>query len=118
MGSGLEAGVAAIPKAYEARPAGPVAVVIPTYNHGHFLADAIASVERQTVPAAEVIVVDDGSSDHPEDVVAQFSRVRFIRQDNQGLAAARNAGLRAAGSEKVVFLDADDLLAPDAMNRG
>ena len=118
MGSGLEAGVAAIPKAYEARPAGPVAVVIPTYNHGHFLADAIASVERQTVPAAEVIVVDDGSSDHPEDVVAQFSRVRFIRQDNQGLAAARNAGLRAAGSEKVVFLDADDLLAPDAIESG
>jgi glycosyltransferase involved in cell wall biosynthesis/SAM-dependent methyltransferase len=108
----------AIPIAFEARPAGTVAVVIPTYNHSHFLADAIASVERQTVPAAEIIVVDDGSSDHPEDVVAQFPEVRFIRQDNKGLAAARNTGLRAACSDKVVFLDADDLLAPDAIESG
>ena len=116
MRSELEAG--AIPRAFEARPAGSVAVVIPTYNNSHFLADAIASVERQTVPAAEIIVVDDGSSDHPEDVVAQFPEVRFVRQANKGLAAARNTGLRAACSDKVVFLDADDLLARDAIESG
>ena len=118
MSSELEAGMGAIPRAFEATPGGPVAIVIPTYNHSHFLADALASVERQTVPAAEIIVVDDGSTDHPEHVVAQFPGVRFIRQDNQGLAAARNTGLRAASSDKVIFLDADDLLAPDAIESG
>jgi glycosyltransferase involved in cell wall biosynthesis len=107
-----------VPRAAEARMTDPVAVVIPTYNHSRFLADAIASVERQTFPAAEIIVVDDGSTDHPEHVVAEFPGVRFIRQDNQGLAAARNTGLRAASSDKVIFLDADDLLAPDAIESG
>jgi SAM-dependent methyltransferase len=105
-------------RASEARPAGSIAVVIPTYNHSHFLADAIASVERQTVPAAEIIVVDDGSTDRPEDVVARFPSVRFIRQDNKGLAAARNTGLSAARGDKVLFLDADDLLAADAIASG
>jgi glycosyltransferase involved in cell wall biosynthesis/SAM-dependent methyltransferase len=107
-----------VPRAAEARMTDPVAVVIPTYNHSRFLADAIASVERQTFPAAEIIVVDDGSTDHPEHVVAQFPGVRFIRQVNKGLAAARNTGLRAASSDKVIFLDADDLLAPDAIESG
>ena len=107
-----------VPRAAEARMTDPVAVVIPTYNHSRFLADAIASVERQTVPAAEIIVVDDGSTDHPEHVVAQFPGVRLIRQDNKGLAAARNTGLSAASSDKVIFLDADDLLAPDAIESG
>jgi glycosyltransferase involved in cell wall biosynthesis len=108
----------AIPRAFDARPTAPVAVVIPTYNHTRFLAEAIASAESQTVHAAEIIVVDDGSTDHPEFVVAQFLGVRFIRQDNKGLAAARNTGLRAAFSEKVLFLDADDLLTPDAIESG
>jgi glycosyltransferase involved in cell wall biosynthesis/SAM-dependent methyltransferase len=107
-----------VPRAADARRTDPVAVVIPTYNHSRFLADAIASVERQTVPAAEIIVVDDGSTDHPEHVVAQFPGVRLIRQDNKGLAAARNTGLSAASSDKVIFLDADDLLAPDAIESG
>jgi glycosyltransferase involved in cell wall biosynthesis len=108
----------AIPTVSEARPTGPVAVVIPTYNHSRFLADAIASVVRQTVRAAEIIVVDDGSTDHPEDVVARFPSVGFIRQDNKGLAAARNTGMSAACSDKMVFLDADDLLAPGAIASG
>lgn len=108
----------AIPTGSEASQAGSVAVVIPTYNHSHFLADAIASAKHQTVSAAEIIVVDDGSSDHPENVVAQFPGAQFIRQNNKGLAAARNTGLRAASSDKVAFLDADDVLAPDAIQSG
>jgi glycosyltransferase involved in cell wall biosynthesis/SAM-dependent methyltransferase len=110
--------MSATPTASEARIAASVAVIIPTYNHSRFLADAIASVERQTVQAAEIIVVDDGSTDDPQSVVAQFPAVRLLRQDNKGLAAARNTGLSAASSDKVIFLDADDLLAPDAVESG
>ena len=97
-----------------------VAVVITTYNHAHFLAEAIASVEAQTHPAAMVVVVDDGSTDDPARIVAQFPRVQLVRQDNQGLAATRNTGLHEAEAEAeyVTFLDADDRLLPDAISAG
>lgn len=94
-----------------------VAVVITTYDHAHFLETALRSTLTQTVPPDEVIVVDDGSHDHPEEVTGCFPTVRLIRQPNAGLAAARNTGWRAATSELVVFLDADDRLLPDAVRR-
>ena len=74
-----------------------VAVIIPTYNHAHYLAAAIDSALAQTVPPAEVIVVDDGSRDDPAAVTARYPKVKLIRQENQGLSAARNAGA-AVGS--------------------
>ena len=95
-----------------------VAVVITTYNHAHFLADAIASVLVQRRAADEIIIVDDGSTDDPSAVVAQYPEVRLIHQSNQGLAAARNAGLRAASSDAIVFLDADDRLLANALREG
>jgi glycosyltransferase involved in cell wall biosynthesis len=95
-----------------------VAVVITTYNHAAYLDEAIRSVVRQSVPAHEIIVVDDGSTDHPEIVVSRYAQVRLIRQENQGLAAARNTGLAAAGSDKIVFLDADDRLCRCAIEAG
>lgn len=95
-----------------------IAVVITTYNHVHFLAEAIASAEAQTYPATAVIVVDDGSTDDPASVTAWFPNVRLIRQPNQGLPAARNTGLRAAEADYVLFLDADDRLLPDAITAG
>src|SRR3954447_22530496 len=95
-----------------------VAVVIPTFNHAHFLGEALASVSAQTRPVAEVIVVDDGSTDDPAAVVAGRPGARLIRQDNRGLSAARNTGLRAARSRYVLFLDADDLLTPVAVAAG
>lgn len=95
-----------------------IAVVIPTFNHTHFLADAINSVLRQTRPADEIIVVDDGSTDNPDEVVDQFPSVLLIRQDNRGISAARNAGLRSCSATHVVFLDADDLLLPCALETG
>jgi glycosyltransferase involved in cell wall biosynthesis len=95
-----------------------VAVIIPTFNHTHFLADAIKSVLAQTHPADEIIVVDDGSTDDPATVVAQFPNVRLIRQDNRGLSAARNTGLRSCKTSHVVFLDADDRLLPTALEAG
>lgn len=95
-----------------------VAVIVTTYNHARFLADALDSVLAQTEPAREIVVVDDGSQDDPAAVVARYAGVRLIRQPNQGLAAARNTGLRAVGSAKVLFLDADDRLLPRAVAAG
>jgi glycosyltransferase involved in cell wall biosynthesis/SAM-dependent methyltransferase len=98
--------------------AGSVSVVITTYNHAVFLDDAIGSVLRQSVPADEIIVVDDGSTDHPDAVVSGYSQVRLIRQENQGLAAARNTGLGSAVGDKITFLDADDRLCQGAIEAG
>lgn len=95
-----------------------VAVIIPTYNHAHFLRDAIMSVLAQTRQADEIIVVDDGSTDDPATVVAKFPTVQLIRQENRGLSAARNKGLWNCKSSYVVFLDADDRLLPTALEAG
>ncbi len=92
-----------------------VTVVITTFNHTRFLADAIESVLAQSRPADEIIVVDDGSTDHPETVVASYPGVKLIRQDNQGLSSARNTGLAAAKADFILFLDADDKLDPIAI---
>jgi glycosyltransferase involved in cell wall biosynthesis len=94
---------------------GRVAVIIPTYNHAHVLDEAIGSVLAQSIEATEVIVVDDGSTDRPEAVVARHTGVRLLRQSNRGLAAARNSGWRASVSPYLMFLDADDRLRPDAI---
>jgi glycosyltransferase involved in cell wall biosynthesis/SAM-dependent methyltransferase len=106
-----------LPKA-TLRSAGTVAVVITTYNHAEFLEEAIRSAIRQSVPPNEIIVVDDGSTDHPDVVVSRYSLVRLIRQPNEGLSSARNTGLRVAISDKVIFLDADDRLCRCAIEAG
>jgi len=95
-----------------------VAVVIPTFNQARFLSDAITSVLAQTRQADEIIVVDDGSTDDPAAVVAQFPKVLLIRQENRGLSGARNTGLRNSTSSHVVFLDSDDRLMPKAIEAG
>lgn len=95
-----------------------VAIVITTYNHAHFLAEALESCVRQSVPPAEIVVVDDGSTDDPVSVVARFPGVRLIQQENRGLAAARNAAIPTLCAAYVVFLDADDRLLPDALEAG
>ncbi len=100
------------------RPAALASVVIPCYNHAHFLREAIQSALDQTYPWIEIIVVNDGSTDDPQRVVAEFPTVRYIAQENRGLAAARNAGLAQCRGDLVVFLDADDRLLPDAVEAG
>lgn len=95
-----------------------VAVVVTTHNHAHFLGEAIDSVLAQTVPPAEIIVVDDGSTDEPEKVIECYPSVRLISQEQQGLAGARNTGWRASSSPFTAFLDADDRLRPTALATG
>ena len=95
-----------------------VAIVIPCYRQAHFLGNAIESALAQSVPAAEVIVVDDGSDDNTSEIAGNYDGVILIRQENRGLAGARNTGLRAAGSDKIIFLDADDVLLPRAVAHG
>ena len=95
-----------------------VALIITSFNHGHFLADAIESGLTQTQPFSEIIVVDDGSTDDTAAVAARFPHVRYFRQENRGLAAARNSGLRLSGSDFLIFLDADDRLLPKAVEAG
>lgn len=99
-------------------PVARVAVVIPCYKQAHFLGDAIESTLKQTLPPSEVIVIDDGSPDDVRGVVARYPGVRYIRQRNQGLSAARNTGIRSTTSELIVFLDSDDRLLPHAIERG
>jgi glycosyltransferase involved in cell wall biosynthesis len=99
-------------------PDARVSVVIPCFNQGHYLAEAIESVAAQTHPAAELIVVDDGSLDNSSEVAARYPTVQRLRQPNRGVAAARNAGLALAGGSLVVFLDADDRLLPGALQVG
>jgi glycosyltransferase involved in cell wall biosynthesis/SAM-dependent methyltransferase len=97
------------------RQSASVSIIITTYDHARFLGEAIESTLGQTVVPAEVIVIDDGSTDDPGAVIRRYPGVRLIRQSNQGLAAARNTGWRAACGQYVVFLDADDRLMPEAL---
>jgi glycosyltransferase involved in cell wall biosynthesis len=91
-----------------------VSVVIPTYNIGKLVARAIDSVLAQTHQPDEIIVVDDGSTDDTADVIKSYGpKVKYIYQDNLGLAGARNTGIKAATCEWVAFLDGDDEWLPD-----
>ena len=96
-----------------------VSVITPTYNRMGLLTEAIASVRAQTFPDWELIVVDDGSADETPRLLEAYARrdarIRPVRQPNQGLSAARNAGLRVAKGEFVAFLDDDDLWLPEKL---
>jgi glycosyltransferase involved in cell wall biosynthesis/ABC-type Na+ transport system ATPase subunit NatA len=92
-----------------------VSVVIPCYNHGAFLAEAIESIQAQTYPHIEILVVDDGSTDNTKEVACGFEKVRYIHQPNAGLSAARNTGIKASTGAYILFSDADDWLMPNAV---
>lgn len=92
-----------------------VSVVIPCYKQARFLPEALESVLAQSHAAVEVMVVDDGSPDASSQIAARYSGVRCIRQENQGVSEARNAGFRASRGDYFIFLDADDRLTPVAV---
>ncbi|HSE51013.1 MAG TPA: glycosyltransferase family A protein [Gemmatimonadales bacterium] len=97
-------------------PPASVSCIIPVYNGERFLGAAVASVLAQTRQPVEIIIVDDGSTDGTPEVIAGYGdRVRSIRQENAGPAAARNAGIAMATGAFIGFLDADDLWLPEKL---
>jgi glycosyltransferase involved in cell wall biosynthesis len=88
-----------------------VSAIITAYNSEAFVADAILSVLRQTLPVDEIVVVDDGSTDRTREVVEQFTGrgVQYVYQENKGPSAARNLGVYRTSGEFLAFLDADDM---------
>jgi glycosyltransferase involved in cell wall biosynthesis len=96
-----------------------VSVIVPVYNGSAFICDTLESVRRQTYSDWECIVIDDGSVDNTAVVVkekiAGDDRFRYVYQANEGLSAARNAGLERATGSHIQFLDADDVLIPEKL---
>ena len=94
-----------------------VTAIVPAYNAELFLGEALESIRRQSLPAAEVIVVDDGSTDQTASIARRWEspEVRYVHQANAGPAAARNRGLSLARGDLVTFLDADDAWPVDKL---
>jgi glycosyltransferase involved in cell wall biosynthesis len=90
-----------------------VSVIIPTFNSAALVASAVDSALAQTAPPSEILAIDDGSSDDTRGRLAVYGeRIRYLHQENRGVAAARNMGLREARGELIAFLDADDVWHP------
>ncbi len=97
-----------------------ISVIIPAYNAARHIVSAVDSALAQTYPAVEIIVVDDGSADNTPDLLRPYRQARkitYMRQENKGLAAARNTGIRASSGHYVALLDADDIFLPEKLAR-
>ncbi|MEM9217704.1 MAG: glycosyltransferase [Cyanobacteria bacterium P01_F01_bin.150] len=95
-------------------------IIIPVYNGAFFLSQAIDSIIQQGHNLSEIIIVDDGSTDNSQDIVQPYlkqNNVRYIYQQNQGVAAARNRGMEIVNGEYVAFLDQDDLFLPQKLEK-
>ena len=97
-----------------------VSIIIPTYNCAHYLSSSIESVLGQTFQDFEIIIIDDGSTDNTKEIVEKYrqdnpDRIRYIYQENQGLACARKTGLRQAKGSLIALLDADDQWLPERL---
>ena len=97
---------------------GLVSVIIPSYNSAAYLPEAIESVLAQSYRPLEIIVIDDGSTDNTREQLQPYlTKISYLYQANQGVSAARNAGIRRASGELIAFLDADDTWAPEKLAR-
>lgn len=103
-----------------------ISIVIPSFNQSEYLEDCLESAYNQTMPALEILVVDDGSTDNSLEIARQYefkefpgveSTVRVISQVNKGLSSARNTGIMNAKGDYILFLDADDMLKENAIAR-
>lgn len=93
-----------------------ISVVIPVHNHGRYLGEAIQSILAQTRPAAEIIVIDNCSTDDTADVAKSFlPRIRYLYEERKGLGEARNRGVEAAKGDFIAYLDADDIWFPEKL---
>lgn len=91
-----------------------ISIVIANYNYAEFLAEAIRSAQQQTYSNIEIIYIDDGSTDNSLDVAREFD-ITILSQQNQGVCAARNNAVEFAKGQYILFLDADDILMPNAV---
>ncbi len=97
---------------------GRVSVIIPTFNYGHFILDALNSVLKQDFPDMEIIIVDDGSEDDTKNILNEYKNaIKYIYQMNSGLSYARNTGIKNSTGEFILFLDADDLLGEQLLKK-
>jgi glycosyltransferase involved in cell wall biosynthesis len=94
-----------------------VSVIIPTFNRSSLIKEALDSALSQNYRPMEIVVIDDGSTDNTEQVVASYGGIKYIRQANSGPAAARNNGIRASSGELIALLDSDDRWLPRKLER-
>lgn len=93
-----------------------ISVIIPNYNRAHIIGRAIDSVLSQSLPALEIIVVDDGSSDHSRNFIREkYACVRLLRQEHKGVSAARNLAIKEAKGDWLALLDSDDAWLPEKL---
>ena len=98
-----------------------VSVIVPVYNTAEYLHDALDSICNQTLKNLEIIIVNDGSTDCSQQIIDEYadtdSRIKTYYQPNQGLSVARNSGMRFATGEYIYFMDSDDILELDALEK-
>lgn len=98
-----------------------VSVIIPVYNVEKYLESCLESIKSQTFTDYELILINDGSTDESVAIMRRYAktdaRIRIISQSNRGVSAARNLGLSVAEGEYVLFVDSDDTILPDALER-
>ena len=95
-----------------------ISAIIPTFNRAHLLPRAVDSILSQTLPPHSVILVDDGSTDGTEKLIKKnYPEIKYLKQDNLGVSAARNAGITATSCEWLAFLDSDDEWLPEKLAR-
>lgn len=97
-----------------------ISFIIPTYNRAGIVSNAVESIKGQSNPHWELIIVDDGSTDETSLVISNYlddKRIHYIFQKNSGVSVARNAGAKIAGGKYLIFLDSDDILFPELINK-
>jgi len=99
-----------------------ISIIIPSYNSGKFLGEAIESAVNQTYKNIEIIIVNDGSTDNTEEIAKQWQkrdkRIRYLKhKENKGLSAARNTGIRTSKGDFIALLDADDVWMKDKLEK-